>query len=85
MRYLEWIWDPNLSDDTYLADFAYLLRDEAGELRVESDRHRMGLFRRSEWLDTLRQVGFEPSAIPFQHSEVEPGTTEVFLGVRPYG
>ena len=85
MRYLEWIWDPNPSDDTYLIDFAYLLRDEAGELRVESDRHRMGLFSRSAWLDTLRQVGFEPSAIPFEHSEVEPGTTEVFLGVRSAG
>jgi hypothetical protein len=85
MRYLEWIWDPDSSDDTYLIDFAYLLRDEAGELRVESDRHRMGFFSRSAWLDTLRQVGFEPRAIPFQHSEVEPGTTEVFLGVRPPG
>jgi SAM-dependent methyltransferase len=82
MRYLEWIWDPNPSDDTYLIDFAYLLRDEAGELRVESDRHRMGLFSRSAWLDTLRQVGFEPRPIPFEHSEVEPGTIEVFLGIR---
>ncbi len=85
MRYLEWIWDPDPSDDTYLIDFAYLLRNEVGELQVESDRHRMGLFRRSEWFDTLRQVGFEPSAIPFQHSEVEPGTAEVFLGVRSHG
>jgi SAM-dependent methyltransferase len=85
MRYLEWIWDPDPSDDTYLVDFAYLLRTETGELRVESDRHRMGLFRRAEWLDTLRQVGFEPGVIPFQHSEVEPGTAEVYLGVRPQG
>src|SRR5512135_2951522 len=42
MRYLEWIWDPDPSDDTYLIDFAYLLRNEAGEVQVESDRHRMG-------------------------------------------
>ena len=85
MRYLEWIWDPDSSDNTYLIDFAYLLRNEAGELRVESDRHRLGLFNRSAWLDTLRQVGFEPRAIPFEHSEVEPGTTEVFLGVKSPG
>jgi SAM-dependent methyltransferase len=82
MRYLEWIWDPDPSDDNYLADYAYLLRDEAGELRVETDRHRLGLFRRSEWLDALRETGFEPSAIPFHHAEFEPGVTGVFLGVR---
>ncbi len=82
MRYLEWTWDPDPSDDSYQVDFAYLLRDEAGELRVESDRHRMGLFSRSQWLEAIRQAGFEPSAIPFTHSEVEPGT-ELFLGIRP--
>lgn len=83
MRYLEWTWDPDPSDETYLVDYAYLLRNEAGEVRVESDRHRLGLFRRSEWLDTMHQVGFEATAIPFHHSEVEPGTLEVFVGVRP--
>ncbi len=83
MRYLEWTWDPDPSDDTYLVDYAYLLRNEAGEVRVESDRHQLGLFRRSEWLDIMRHVGFEPRVIPFDHSEVEPGTLEVFVGVRP--
>jgi SAM-dependent methyltransferase len=62
---------------------AYLLRDEGGDVRVESDRHRMGLFSRSQWLDAIRRVGFEARAIPFEHSEVEPGTMELFLGVRP--
>jgi len=83
MRYLEWTWDPDPSDTSYVVDFAYLLRDETGEVRVESDRHRLGLFRRSEWLDTIRQAGFEPSAIAFEHSEIEAGTTELFVGVKP--
>jgi SAM-dependent methyltransferase len=83
MRYVEWTWDPDPADDTYLVDFAYLLRDEGGDVRVESDRHRMGLFSRSQWLDAIRRVGFEARAIPFEHSEVEPGTMELFLGVRP--
>ena len=34
MRYLEWTWDPDPSDDTYLTDYVYLLRNEAGEVRV---------------------------------------------------
>jgi len=85
VRYLEWVWDPDPSDETCLADYAYLLRDEAGELRVESDRYRLGLFSRSVWLDTIRQAGFEASAVPFRHGEVEPGTTELFVGARPLG
>ena len=85
MRYLEWTWDPDPSDTTYVVDFAYLLRDATGEVRVESDRHQLGLFRRSEWLETIRQAGFEPSAMAFEHSEIEAGTTELFLGVRPIG
>ena len=37
----------------YRVDFAYLLRLEDGEVRVELDRHLMAAFRRSAWLDTL--------------------------------
>ena len=83
MRYLEWTWDADASDTTYLADFAYLLRDETGATQVESDRHHLGLFSRSEWLDTMGQAGFQPRAIPFLHSKIEPGAAEVLLGLRP--
>lgn len=82
MRYLEWTWDPDPDDSTYLVDFAYLLRDESGETRVETDRHQLGLFARVDWIRIISNVGFEPRAIPFEHSEVEPGS-EVFLGLRP--
>ena len=73
LRYLEWTWDPDPSDSTYVADFAYLLR-EGSEVRVEHDRHTCGLFARDEWLGALREAGFE-------HAEVAPGPegTEVFL------
>ena len=38
LRYLEWTWDPDPSDTTYVVDYAYLLR--AGtETRVVHDRH----------------------------------------------
>jgi len=82
MRYLEWTWDPDPDDSTYLVEFAYLLRDENGELRVESDRHQLGVFPRADWLRIIGSVGFEPRAIPFEHSEVGPGS-EVFLGLKP--
>ncbi len=82
MRYLEWTWDPDPNDSTYLTDYAYLLRDEKGEVRVEMDRHQLGLFARADWLRIIRGAGFEPRVLPFVHSEVEPGS-EVFLGIKP--
>ncbi|MBA3849983.1 MAG: class I SAM-dependent methyltransferase [Opitutus sp.] len=82
MRYLEWIWDPDPGDSTYLMDFAYLLRDGNGEVRVESDRLQLGVFSRADWLGILLRVGFEPSAVPYAHSEGGLGA-EVFLGRKP--
>jgi len=82
LRYLEWTWDPYPDDTTYLVDFAYMLRDEKGEIRVEADRHQLGLFPHADWLRIIGSVGFEPRAIPFEHSEVDPGS-HVFLGLRP--
>jgi SAM-dependent methyltransferase len=82
MRYLEWVWDPHPDDTTYSVDFAYLLRDVDGSVRCEYDRHICGLFSRREWLETIRQCGFEAHAFPFEHSEIEPGSSEVFVGVK---
>jgi hypothetical protein len=59
-----------------------LLRDEKGEVRVEMDRHQLGLFARADWLRIISSAGFAPRVIPFEHSEVEPGI-EVFLGLKP--
>jgi hypothetical protein len=82
LRYLEWTWDPDPGDDTYLVDFAYLLREADGTVRVEHDRHVEGFFARAEWLRTLGEVGFsEVHTLPFEHSEVGPGM-EVFVAIR---
>ena len=83
LRYLEWTWDPDPTDDSYLVDFADILRERNGSVRVEHDRHVEGLFPRSEWLRLLADVGFRPGAIPFEHSELEAGCYELFVGTRP--
>ena len=85
LRYVEWNWDPDPSDTTYVCDFAYLLRGEDGEVRCEYDRHILGLFKRGTWLQVLEDVGFDPQSIPFEHSEIEPGSCEVFLGLKVGG
>jgi SAM-dependent methyltransferase len=82
LRYLEWQWDPDPSDTSYLVDYAYLLREPGGSTRVEWDRHVEGLFSRADWLRLLRDVGFTPKVVPFDHSELEPGTYEIFVNVR---
>jgi len=83
LRYLQWEWDPDPDDDTYLTDFVYLLREEDGALHVEFDRHLCGLFSRGTWLQVLHEAGFEARALPFEHSEIERGACEVFVGVKP--
>ena len=39
LRYLEWTWDPDPNDTTYVVDYAYLLREEDGSVTVVHDRH----------------------------------------------
>lgn len=82
LRYLEWTWDPDPADNTCIADYAYLLRDEYGAVRVEHDRHVEGLFARGEWLQLLAEVGFHATSVPFDHSELAPGSYEVFVAVK---
>jgi methyltransferase family protein len=57
LRYLEWTWDPDPEDDTYVVDFAYLLREGEG-VHVEHDRHVCGVFPRATWLEHLADAGF---------------------------
>jgi SAM-dependent methyltransferase len=83
MRYLEWAWDPEPSDGQYTVDYTYILRDRDGSVRVEHDRHIEGLFSQSRWLQLLGEAGFEPSVVPFNHSELEPGRYFVFVAKRP--
>ena len=80
LRYLEWTWDPEPNDSTYLVDFAYLLRDEEGEVRAVHDRHACGVFDRSTWLRLLERVGFRTES---RETQETPWGSELFLGIRP--
>jgi SAM-dependent methyltransferase len=80
VRYLEWVWDPDPTDETYLADYAYLLRD-GEEVTAEHDRHLCGLFRREDWVEALQAVGFRARREVARLEE--EGDMDVFVGVRP--
>jgi hypothetical protein len=81
MRYLEWTWDPDPNDSTYLVELAYLLREASGEVRVEYDRHQLGLFSREEWRHIIEDAGFRAEAVPFENGNDELGS-DLFLGVK---
>jgi SAM-dependent methyltransferase len=80
LRYLEWVYDPDPKDTTYIMDMVYLLRESAMTRSVH-DLHIMGLFSNHEWLDLMRDAGFQPEAVLFVHSEVKY-QTPVFVGVK---
>jgi SAM-dependent methyltransferase len=82
MRYLEWNRDPNPDDNTYITDFAYLLR-EGEHIRCEYDRMVMGLFGREDWLRLITEVGFQARPIPFEYSNKHEAGSEDFLGIKP--
>jgi len=83
LRYMEWIWDPDPADTTYVADFAYLLREGDGEPRVVHDRHVFGLFGRDEWLAVLRGAGFVPEIVPLSLPDLPDRVLDVFVARRP--
>jgi SAM-dependent methyltransferase len=82
MRYLEWSFDPDPDDTSFVTDFTYVFREGDSDPWCEQDRHVVGLFSREVWLRLLREVGFQATHRPLIHSEVEPGETEVFVAVR---
>ena len=82
LRYLEWTWDPDISDTTYVSHMVYLLREGAEHVRCVLDRHCCGLFSQDDWLRVMTHVGFEARSVPFAHSEIEPGSAHVFVGFK---
>ena len=82
LAYEEKMWDPDPTDTTYVADYTYRLTEEGMPERVIEDRHELGLFPRSAWLEALSSAGLTASVLPFNHSEVD-NVLEVFVGQAP--
>jgi SAM-dependent methyltransferase len=80
LRCLDWSWDPDPSDDTFVTEYAFLLRD-GREVRAVHDRHVEGLFARATWLRVLESAGYRVEGVrrPFD----DEMTDEIFLCRRP--
>ena len=82
VRYLEWTWDPDPMDTTYTVDYAIMVREPDGSVKVVHDTHIEGLFPRADWLRFLSEAGFDATMVPFDHSELAPGEYEVFAATK---
>jgi trans-aconitate methyltransferase len=80
LRYLEWVTDPDRRDTQYTVDYAYLMRDARGRVRVMHDRHTEGLFSRRDWLRWLRATGFRPHTAGWPDEEFP---TPVLVAKKP--
>ena len=84
VRYIKWSYDPDPDDCTAVTDYAYLLREADGSVHVAHDRLIHGLFWRQDWLDAFAATGFvKVRGVLAEHSELEPGSYELFVGVKP--
>ena len=81
VRYLDWVWDPDPGDTWVLTEYAFLLRDPDGSVRVVHETHRTGLFGRETWLRLLAEAGFEPDAVIEETTE-DRAPRVVFVGRR---
>jgi len=82
VRYLEWTWDPD-PDDTWVAtEYAFLLREGPGQVRLVHETHRTGLFAREDWLRLLAEEGFLGEYVPEETTE-ERAPRDIFVGHRP--
>lgn len=82
-RYLEWTIDHDPRDNRYTLYMSYLLRQGRRVRQVPLDAHQCGLFSERDWMRLLREVGFKPRMLPYEHSSWERHAHVMFLGIKP--
>jgi trans-aconitate methyltransferase len=80
LRGIEWSWDPDPADDTFVTHFGFLLRD-GDVVRAEHDHHVEGLFARATWLRVLASAGYRVETAEVALGEGQTG--EIFVCRRP--
>jgi hypothetical protein len=80
VRGLDWAWDPDPTDDTFVTEYVFLLR-EGAQVRAVHDRHVEGLFSTETWRRVLSGVGY--SVATFSRPLDYGGDDQVFICRRP--
>jgi trans-aconitate methyltransferase len=77
LRYMEWTFDPDETDNTTTTHYVFMLR-EGESVHVEHDQHVCGLFARAQWFQWLEEAGFQVT------SRIDSYDREVFVATRPH-
>lgn len=77
VRYLEWSYDPDETDSTYITDYVIIYREDGQSSHVEHDQHVLGLFARDEWLGLLGEAGFKADFV------IDTFERHVFVAHKP--
>jgi hypothetical protein len=81
LTYIEYVHDPDPSDSLVEIVMFILIRED-GRLRIEHDRHTLGLFPRDTWLDLTREAGFTVETRPYVKADYGEKLT-LIIGVLP--
>lgn len=71
VRFIEHVTDPDPLDQRYTVDYAIMIHDHDGSVRVEHDQHIEGLFDRATWLRLAAAAGLPAETVVFDHSDLE--------------
>jgi SAM-dependent methyltransferase len=79
---IENYFDSNPGDSICEMTLVFLIR-QGGRLRIENDRHLVGLFRQRAWLDTLVKTGFDVLEEQYKPAGSELPPFPLFICVKP--
>ena len=75
LRFLGWTHELNADGVTYDVDYVLLIHEPGRPIRLEQDRHTMGLFPRATWRSLIEGSGLEPIGVSIEDS----GADQVIL------
>jgi SAM-dependent methyltransferase len=79
---IENYYDPDPADETFEGTMVFLIR-EAGKLRIEHDRHVVGIFPLKVWREVLTDLGFEIFEQVRPHGEDGSRPLQTFVCRKP--
>lgn len=82
ITFMENYFDSNPGDAICEMTLVFLIR-QGGKLRIENDRHLIGLFRKKTWLDTLVKAGFEVLEEQYKPMSSEVDSFPLFICTKP--
>ena len=74
--------DPDPSDHHFESTFVFVIRDQDGKQRIETDVHRCGLWTIDEVLGHVKAAGFDTHVSAPRLSDMPAGTWVMFTGKK---